>query len=158
MDICFTQEGARFKYRVCAVITSGERLLVMRDEISPYYYLPGGKVRLGETAEDAMLREIKEELLLDARIVRPLWIVQSFYKEDVNGFDYHELCFYFLIDVSGADFEALGDRFTFQEGERVNSFEWMDFSRLTDAYMYPEFIKKEIFSLPEDLTLKTVIE
>ena len=74
MDISFLEGNGKFNYRVCAVITDGGRLLAMRDERSPYYYLPGGRVKLFETAEEAVLREVREELLIDARIVRPLWL------------------------------------------------------------------------------------
>ncbi len=51
----------------------------MQDEESPYYYLPGGRVSLNETTEKAILREIKEELKIDAKIVRPLWLNQGFF-------------------------------------------------------------------------------
>ena len=37
----------------------------------PYYYLPGGRVALGETAQDALQRELQEELDISARISTP---------------------------------------------------------------------------------------
>ena len=50
MDISFAAGEKKFNYRVAAVILNGGKLLAMRDEYSPYYYLPGGRVKLGETA------------------------------------------------------------------------------------------------------------
>ena len=32
----------------------------MHDERSPYFYLPGGRVKMGETANQAVVREIRE--------------------------------------------------------------------------------------------------
>ena len=100
MDISYITGSEKFNYRVCAVITHGGRILAMHDERSPYYYLPGGRVRLRETAEDAVIREVREELGVDPEIIRPLWLEQSFFTEDVDGLRYHELCVYFLIDVT----------------------------------------------------------
>ena len=51
MDISFNQENQRFNYRACAMIISENRILAMHDERSPYFYLPGGRVKMGETAE-----------------------------------------------------------------------------------------------------------
>ena len=83
MDITYITGSEKFNYRVCAVITDFGRILAMRDERSPYYYLPGGRVRLGERAEDAVIREAEEELLVTPRIVRPLWLAQSFFTASV---------------------------------------------------------------------------
>ena len=62
MDITVLTDTGRFNYRVCAVILNENKILAMQDECSPYYYLPSGRVSLHETAENAVLREIKEEL------------------------------------------------------------------------------------------------
>ncbi|HCP70689.1 MAG TPA: DNA mismatch repair protein MutT, partial [Clostridiales bacterium] len=62
MDLSFVDGKEKFNYRVCAVILSEGRLLAMHDERSPYYYLPGGRVQMGETAEAAVAREVQEEL------------------------------------------------------------------------------------------------
>ena len=78
MDVSFLTQDGRFNYRVCAVILDGDRILAMHDDRSPYYYLPGGRVTLHETAEHAVLRELKEEMGIDARIIRPLWLNENF--------------------------------------------------------------------------------
>ena len=44
------------------MIISDNRILAMHDERSPYFYLPGGRVTMGETAEQAVIREMQEEL------------------------------------------------------------------------------------------------
>ena len=158
MDISFVSGRDKFNYRVCAVIISEGRILAMRDERSPYYYLPGGRVKMGETAEHAVVREAEEELNLTLRIDRPLWFVQSFFTEDVDGLDYHELCVYYLMDISETGLEEKGGRFTLYEGKHVHEFEWLPFERLEDEYFYPLFLKKEIFSLPVSVAFRTEIE
>ena len=55
MDISFTSGKDKFNYRVCAMIISGEKILAMHDDRSPYYYLPGGRVAIGEAAEKAVI-------------------------------------------------------------------------------------------------------
>ena len=155
MDITFETEAGRFNYRVCAILVDEGRILAMHDERSPYFYLPGGRVRMGERAEDAVLREVREELGIEARIVRPLWLSQSFFNEDVAHVDYHELCLYFLVDASATDLLTRGDRFRGPELRHVHDFEWLPFERLKDEYFYPLFLKTEIYRLPEGLTLRT---
>lgn len=154
MDISYLTGNQKFNYRVCAVMAQQGRILAMRDERSPYYYLPGGRVKLGEKAEQALLREVKEELGAAARIVRPLWLNQAFFTEDVDQIAYHELCLYFLVDLSGSDILQRGERFTLLEGAYRHEFAWLPFENLEKEYFYPLFLKKEIFHLPGHLTLR----
>ena len=76
MDITYTSGNDKFNYRVCAMIISDGKILAMHDDRSPYFYLPGGRVTHGETAEDAVIREVQEELGITANIERPLWLNQ----------------------------------------------------------------------------------
>ena len=39
-----------------------------------------------------------------------------------------------------------------------HSFEWISFDRLKNEYFYPNFLKKEIFTLPDNFTIRTEIE
>lgn len=155
MDVSFQMDGEKFNYRVCAVIIRNEKILAMRDERSPYYYLPGGRVKMGERAEDALQRELREELGVTVRILRPLWLNQAFFTEDVDGLRYHELCLYFLADAAGTDLLDRGEAFVRWEGAHRHAFEWLALERLREEYFYPLFLKEEIFRLPERFTLRT---
>ena len=140
------------------MMISDGKILAMRDERSPYYYLPGGRVALGETAENAVIREVQEEIGVTPKIIRPLWLNQAFFTEDVDGLRYHELCIYFLMDIAGTDLMARGERFTSKEGSRTHTFEWLAFEKLNDIYFYPLFLKKDIFNIPDVFTIRTEIE
>lgn len=158
MDISFQAGNEKFNYRVCAIMLHDGKILAMQDERSPYFYLPGGRAKLGETAEDAVVREIEEELNITARIIRPLWLNQGFFKEDVDGLQYHEICLYFLMDISDTDLLSKGDKFSLREGKRWHCFEWLQYERLQHEYFYPNFIKTEIFNLPQTFTMRTECE
>ena len=153
MDITFKTEQGRFNYRVCGMIIHEGKILAMHDQRSPYYYLPGGRVQLGETVEEAVFREIREELEIDAKIVRPLWFNQGFFTEDVSGEQFHDICIYFLMDISHTDLLSKGEQFVLNENNQRHTFEWLAFDRLKDEYFYPIFLKEKIFDLPEKLTI-----
>ena len=158
IDITFKTQQGRFNYRVCGIITQDRKLLVMKDQGGTYYYLPGGRVSMNETAEQAMIREIREELRIDVEIDRALWVNQAFFKEDESKDKFHELCIYFLLDSSQTDLLSNGEKFILTEGEQEHLFEWISFDHLEDCHLYPTFIKTQMDQLPQTLTIQTQVE
>lgn len=152
MDITFKTPEGGFNYRVCAVMVHEGRLLAMHDGRTPHYYLPGGRVKLHEGAEAALRRELSEELGIKADIKRPLWLNQGFFTLDGTDCRFHEICIYFLVEPDDG-LLARGESFTCQEDGQTLRFDWLDFSQLEKEYFYPLFLKKKIFSLPEQFTL-----
>lgn len=95
MDISFRTDEGRFNYRVAGIIMHDNKLLIMKDAHSPYYYIPGGRVKMNELSEDAIVREIIEELNTKVKVNRMLWVNENFFHEEYFNEDFHEICFYY---------------------------------------------------------------
>lgn len=152
-DVSFSTRKGRFNYRSAAVIIDNSRLLVCTDYL-PAKYLPGGRIKINETASDALVRELKEELGISAKVGRPLWITESFFTEPVHGEHVHELCTYFAVDITETDLLSRGDSFKgFDDGV---SFEWIPFDKLADITLHPDFLKTRAAKLPESTEFITL--
>ena len=62
-----------------AVIIHNEEVILLyrHKEKEEYYALPGGHIELNETKEECLIREIKEELNINIRIISFLGIVEK---------------------------------------------------------------------------------
>jgi 8-oxo-dGTP pyrophosphatase MutT (NUDIX family) len=107
--IFFDQPAGRFNFRVAGVAYARGRVLLQRVAGIDFWFLPGGRVEMFESAEDALRREIREELGIEGRIGRLLWVAENFFA--LEGRQYHELGLYFALDLPAsvdADEEFLG--------------------------------------------------
>lgn len=59
--------------------SKGEVLIVRSNKWSNKYTVPGGHIELGERAEDAIKREVKEETALDVSHVRLLLVQEAIF-------------------------------------------------------------------------------
>src|SRR5215469_9636461 len=98
--ITFKQGGMKFTYRVGGIaIHKGDVLLqkATADPHKAFWFLPGGRAELGESASQALLREMLEELHIPVTIERPVFLLENFYEEDAML--HHELGIYFLMQL-----------------------------------------------------------
>ena len=63
------------------VDSTGKVLIVRSSKWSDKYTVPGGRIELGERAEDAITREVKEETGLDVKILKLLLVQQAIYPK-----------------------------------------------------------------------------
>jgi 8-oxo-dGTP diphosphatase len=70
----------------CAIIPDGERVLVtQRSESMPHplkWEFPGGKLKPGETPENCIIREIREELGVEISVLQLLPSVKHVYAQN----------------------------------------------------------------------------
>ena len=66
------------------VNASGDVLIVRSSKWKNRFTVPGGHIELGERAEDAIRREVKEETGLDVEPVKLLLVQQAIYPKDYH--------------------------------------------------------------------------
>lgn len=74
----------------------GEVLIVRSHKWGNKYTVPGGHIELGERAEDAIRREVKEETGLEAEPVELLIVQQAIYPKDFHKHEHYIFMDYLL--------------------------------------------------------------
>ena len=94
----------------------GEVLLVRSYKWGEKYTVPGGHIELGERAEDAIVREVKEETGLDSVAEELLIVQQAIYAKD-----YHKHEHYIFMDYVC---KAISTEVKL-DGRELQSFIWL---------------------------------
>ena len=106
-----------------------------------FFCLPGGHVELGETTEEAMIREMKEETTKDTYIKKYLGNIENFFVNKHNV-SIHEIAFYYLMDFKDDDINDLS-RVENDEGTLVKlKFKWFNLKELDSVNIKPIFLKE----------------
>src|SRR5689334_16721112 len=90
--ITFKQSGIKFTYRVGGIAIHKGRVLFQKATANPsktFWFLPGGRAELGESASQTLQREMMEELNISVTIERPVFLFENFFTEDT--LPHHEL-------------------------------------------------------------------
>ena len=128
--------------RVGAIIIKDNKVHMVKNNRDDYYYSVGGRIQFGETAEQAVKREIKEELGCEMEIDRLGFICEAYFYGTIGDDQerlIYEPAFYFYMRVPDG-FDLKGK--TFLEDGTPEYLEWVPLD--TDKVLYPEFFKTEL--------------
>ena len=142
-DICVPCENGLVNLRVGAIIIKDGKLLMVGNKIRPeYLYSVGGRIKFGETAEEAVIREVQEETGVQMEIDRLGFVHENYFYGDAAsnyGKLIYEISFYFYMKVP-EDFEPVSNSFT--EDNHKEFLRWI----APDDLMryYPDFFRTEL--------------
>lgn len=148
-DCGFTRDSKWFRYRAAAIIIEDNHILFAGNEKEDYYYSVGGGVHMGETAEEAIVREVYEETGIHYEVDRLAFIHENFFFGDgsLEGKECHELAFYFLMKSRGTQ-ELNSNSYT--QGVKENMF-WIPLDKLKDYRAYPTFFREKLKNIGEGI-------
>lgn len=146
-DCTFDDDGLWFRYRAAAIILHDGCVLMAGNAREDYLYSVGGGVHHGETAEDAVQREVLEETGVPLEVDRLAFIHENFFTDSSSpslaGKACHELTFYYLMRYDPR-LTAIEHQSTTLDGVR----EWMEWVPLAsfaeNRVAYPTFFATEL--------------
>jgi ADP-ribose pyrophosphatase YjhB (NUDIX family) len=103
---------------VRAIIESKGRILVCWHKEKKYYFFPGGHIGFGETAEPALIRELKEELDIVVKKLSFIGLVENIYiekrdKHKEHKGKHHEINLVFSVKAEKIKDKSLEDHIDF---------------------------------------------
>jgi mutator protein MutT len=97
---------------VAAVIFRDQEVLLVRRGNEPSkgrLGIPGGVVELGETAKEAIVREVEEETGIKVQPLRVLDVFDSIVRDDDGGIRFHYILTEFLCEPAGSELRSSSD-------------------------------------------------
>jgi ADP-ribose pyrophosphatase YjhB (NUDIX family) len=144
-DVSWTGgHGSLFTLRVGAILVRAGRVLLTRTEGQDHWFLPGGRVKLGEPAAVALRRELREELDLTVDEVRLRVVAENFFVAP-DGVGVHELGLYGQCATDGL---PEGTEFVGAEGPG-SVFRWVAEGELAEHDVRPRTVCDLLFALPD---------
>lgn len=149
-DMCVPCGDGLLNLRVGAIIVKDGKLLMAGNDRSDYLYSVGGRIQFGETAEEAVMREVREETGVNLPVKRLAFVHENYFYGDAptnRGKLIYELSFYFIMGVPD-DFAPVSASFT--EDGVSEHLRWV--TPDTPLTIYPAFFRTKALAPPDGVT------
>jgi ADP-ribose pyrophosphatase YjhB (NUDIX family)/DNA-binding XRE family transcriptional regulator len=136
-DILFDVDGVLFSYRVGGVLIKNNKILLTKG--GDDYSLPGGHSQIGETSQETIIREFKEETGLDVKPLSVISTCENFWKWDDK--DCHQLCIHYKLKMVDETQELVPNPDT-----KGTEYVWLELEKLKSINLYPVGISDQILN------------
>ena len=151
--MCTACDTGILNIRAGAIIMKDDRFLMVKNGSCDYYYSVGGRLQFGETAEEAVVREVYEETGVHMEIDHLGFIVENYFHGDMPvsfGKTVYEIAFYFYMKVPD-DFHPVCTSLSSDGNEET--LVWV--KKDDPGKVYPEFFRTELN--PKDSSLRHIV-
>lgn len=137
-DILFKTDEYVFSYRIAGICIRNGKILLQKATDDTAYAFPGGHVSFGETHEQTLVRELREEIAVEVKVGKLRWVGELFFPWGTRRC--HQICLYYEIELCNPDIPLAG---TFVGREQLHDrnfdmeFHWIDLETLDKIEVYP---------------------
>ena len=135
-DLSIIIDGVKFNFRVGLFVKMKKQVLVECNQDYDFVVLPGGRVKTLESSEDALIREINEEMKIDLTNynLEFICIDENFFELD--NIKYHELYFIYKIEIDENNEDFKDGMINYDS--KVNYYKWVDILDLKEVNLLPK--------------------
>lgn len=135
MDFRMTVDKQVFGVRVSALIIQDEQIYLTKSP-QDQYYLVGGAILVNEETEEAIKREVKEELGIDVLVNQLAFVVEN--RFNLESRKYHQIEFlYHVTPLSQLNTTIIED-------SQERTCHWVSLDDLDKIDLNPAFLKEEL--------------
>ncbi len=134
------EEEMEIYHKIAGIIIKDRKLLMCRKYDEPHFIMPGGKIQEGEDNEEALKRELKEEINVELKSMREFKIWEAPHFRDKDKVVKMQT---FFVEIDGEP-QATGE---------INEIQWIDsnykesglkIASIDEDYLVPELKKMDL--------------
>jgi len=137
-DIIFKTDKYVFSYRVAGIIIEDGKILLQKQN-DDCFSIPGGHVTFGETNEESLIREFKEEINTDICVKELKWVGEVFFPW--GNKPCHQIGLYYNVKLINNSKIPLNGKFYAKEslmGDKFKlEFHWIPLEHIENIKLYP---------------------
>lgn len=135
-DLSIIIDGVKFNFRVGLLVKMKKQVLVECNQDYDFVVLPGGRVKTLESSEDALIREINEEMKIDLTNYNLEFIGADENFFELDNIKYHELYFIYKIEIDENNEDFKDGMINYDS--KVNYYKWVDILDLKEVNLFPK--------------------
>jgi len=152
-DILFKTDDFVFSYRVAGLLIKNNKILLQHPISDAGYAIPGGHVSLGETSEETLIREFREEIGVDIKVENLKWVGEIFFPWGDKPC--HQINLFYKVTLTEDTQIPLHGEFYGIEKIDNDSFKlefsWMDLKDILNVELYPTNAKELLLNNSKEI-------
>ena len=138
MDFRSQIQNQVFGVRATALIVQDGKIYLAKSPKEEYYTI-GGAIHFGELTEEAVQREVREEIGIEVIVEKLAFVVENHFT--LEGKDFHQIEFQYLVTPLSEPNHQM------EEGGQMRDCQWVSLDELESLNLNPAFLKQALTNL-----------
>jgi ADP-ribose pyrophosphatase YjhB (NUDIX family) len=142
----FEKGDSRFLLCTRGIAINKERVLLFNVVGWDWWGLPGGRVEIREHSDEALKREMREEIAADVKVGRLVWVIENFFN--MGNQPCHEIGMFYMMNLPEDSVVFRSEEHTCKDGPVTLRFRWFSLLDIEPLIVHPTFLKQGLLHLP----------